>query len=258
MAEQDALTAKGRKKAEAHQRVEVAELESAAVKGENESQAEIASYTATLEERKAEAKRRGEVAMAESARDVLRAEKEQEVARLEKIQVAQQLVEQQKIEIDADAEAGRLRRIAAGEADATLARYTAEAEGLQKVLEAKAQGYQRMIEVCGDRPDLAPALLVIEQLPELVAEQVKAIQNLKIDKITVWDSGANGVGGDASGSTSGFLRSLIGSLPPIHELAKQAGIDLPNVLGRVAEPSQVAVADDAATDVPVEGEVTDG
>ncbi len=258
VAEQDALTAKGRKKAEAHQRVEVAELESAAVKGENESQAEIASYTATLEERKAEAKRRGEVAMAESARDVLRAEKEQEVARLEKIQVAQQLVEQQKIEIDADAEAGRLRRIAAGEADATLARYTAEAEGLQKVLEAKAQGYQRMIEVCGDRPDLAPALLVIEQLPELVAEQVKAIQNLKIDKITVWDSGANGVGGDASGSTSGFLRSLIGSLPPIHELAKQAGIDLPNVLGRVAEPSQVAVADDAATDVPVEGEVTDG
>ena len=28
---------------------------------------------------------------------------------------------------------------------------------------------------------------MIEQLPTLVAEQVKAIQNLKIDKITVWD-----------------------------------------------------------------------
>jgi len=172
IAEQAALTAKGRKRAEAHQRVEIAELESAAVKGENESQAEIAAYNATLEERKAEARRRGEVALAEAARDVLRVEKEAEVARLEKLQVAQQLVEQQKIEIDADAEAGRLRRIAAGEADAILAKYTAEAEGIKKVLGAKAQGYERMLQICGERTELAPTLLVIEQLPQLVAEQL--------------------------------------------------------------------------------------
>ena len=41
---------------------------------------------------------------------------------------------------------------------------------------------------------LAPALLIVEQLPTLVAEQVKAIQNLQIDKITVWDSGNGGTG----------------------------------------------------------------
>ena len=56
-------------------------------------------------------------------------------------------------------------------------------------------------------------------------------QNLKIDKVTVWDSGSNGNGG--AGATSGFLRSLIGSLPPMHELAAQAGLDLPGILGTV-------------------------
>ena len=30
---------------------------------------------------------------------------------------------------------------------------------------------------------------------------------------------------------------MIGALPPVHELAKQAGIDLPEVLGRI-NPSQ--------------------
>ena len=63
----------------------------------------------------------------------------------------------------------------------------------------------------------------------MVAEQVKAIQNLKIDKVTVWDSGAGANG--AGGATAGFLSGLIGSLPPVHELAKQAGIELPEVLG---------------------------
>ena len=232
VAEQGALQAEGQKKAEAHQRVEISEFEAAAVKGENDSRAKMADYNAHLAEREAEAKRRGEVALAESARDVLKAQKEEEIARLEKQQIAQQLVERQKIEIDADAEAERLRRVAAGEADAVLARYTAEAAGVQKVLEAKAAGYERLISVCGDRKDMAPALLIVEQLPTLVAEQVKAIQNLKIDKITVWDSGT---GANGQSSTAGFLRGLIGSLPPVHELAKQAGIELPEVLGQIAD-----------------------
>ena len=72
---------------------------------------------------------------------------------------------------------------------------------------------------------------MIEKLPELVAEQVKAIQNLKIDKITVWDSGGGADG--SNGATANFLSGLIGSLPPVHELAQQAGIDLPEVLGSI-------------------------
>ncbi len=252
IAEQAALTTVGRNKAEAHQRVETSEFEAAAIKGENESRAKIAAYNAELAQREAEAKRRGEVALAEAARDVLRAEREEEVARLEKQQIAQQTVERQKVEIEAGAEAERLRLIAAGEADAVLARYQAEADGVRKVLEAKAGGYERLMQVCGERKDLVPALLVVEQLPALVAEQVKAIQNLKIDKITVWD------GGTAEGSsTAGFLRGLIGALPPVHELARQAGIELPEVLGEVgdvrapdAPPAADTAAAGSATDTP--------
>ena len=242
VAEQNALSAQGKKQAEMDQRVKVASLEASAVQGENESKANIADYEAGLAERQAEAKRRGEVALAEAARDVLRAEKEQELARLEKTQIAQQQIERQKIEIDAEAE--KIRRIAKGEADGILAKYLAEAEGLHKLLDAKAAGYENLLRVCGERPELAPSLLVVEKLPELVAEQVKAIQNLKIDKVTVWDSGANGT--DGNGATAGFLRGLIGALPPLHELAEQAGIDMPSALGRVQNASAADTGDRAA------------
>ena len=235
VAEQAALAIQGKKKAEMLQRVEVAELETNAIKGENESKAQMADYNATLAEREADAKRRGDIALAQASRDVFMAQKDEEIARLEKIHIAQQLIERKQIEIDAEAAAERIRRIAQGEADATLAKYKAEAEGLRQVLESKAIGYEKLLSVCGDRKDIAPSLLIIERLPELVAEQVKAIQNLKIDKITVWDSGSSGATDNPGGSTSAFLRSLIGSLPPIHELAEQAGINLPEVLGHVAE-----------------------
>jgi flotillin len=234
VAEQVAQSKMGQKQAERDQRIEVASLEAGALKGENESKAHIADYEATLEERRADAKRRGEVALANSARDVLVAEKEQELARLEKTELAQQMIERKRIEIDADAEAERIRRIARGEADGVLAKYNAEAEGLRNVLESKAEGYKRLLDICGDRKDLAPSLLIIEKLPELVAEQVKAIQNLKIDKITVWDSGP-GSGDGSTGTTGNFLKGMIGALPPIHELAQQAGIELPKFLGQVAE-----------------------
>ena len=245
VAQQAALAVQGKKEAEATQRVEVASLEASAVKGENESEAKVADYRATLTEAEADAKRRGEVAWAEAATDVLVAEKAQELARLEKDVIAKQMIERKQIEIDAEAEAERIRRVAQGEADAVLAKYNAEAEGIRKVLESKAAGYEQLIKMAGNNPQLAPSLLIIEKLPELVREQVKAVQNLKIDKITVWDS--EGQGGERS--TAGFLSSLIGSLPPMHELANQAGIDLPEVLGKVNKVQDVD-GDDAPPPPP--------
>src|SRR5205085_3467945 len=117
---------------------------------------------------------------------------EQELARLAKEHLAPQEIEKKRIEVAASAEAEKVRIEAQGQADAILAKYTAKAQGMQKVLEAKAEGYRQLIEACGSNPQVGPTLLLIEQLPQLVAEQVKAIQNLKIDKITVWDSGMGG------------------------------------------------------------------
>lgn len=251
IAQQNALAIQGKKEAEANQRIKVASLEATSVEGENKSKAEMAAYEATLAEARADARRRGDVALANASKDVLIAEKDEELARMEKEVIAKQMIEMQQVKIEAEAEAERIRRIAQGNADGVLAKYNAEAEGLRKVLDAKAAGYEALINSCGDRKDIAPALLIIEKLPELVAEQVKAIQNLKIDKITVWDSGDKN--GDGTGSTGNFLKGLIGSLPPIHELAEQAGIDLPDVLGKVKEspaaPAKSPTSENVTQDV---------
>ncbi|MDH3584628.1 MAG: SPFH domain-containing protein, partial [Phycisphaerae bacterium] len=178
VAEQRARTIEGQKQAESEQRIKISILEAEAVKGENEAKANVAAYEATLEERQADARRRGEVALANAARDVLTAEKEQEMARLEKEVIAKEQIERKQVEINAEAEAEKRRRIARGEADAILARYNAEAEGVQAVLQAKAAGYEKLLTICGDQKNLAPTLLMVEKLPGLVAEQVKAIANL--------------------------------------------------------------------------------
>lgn len=248
VAEQKAQTVQGRKNAEAEQRIRVAELEASAIEGENMSQAKIADYNAELAKRRAEAQRIGEVATAQAERDVLIAEREREEARLEKEQIVQQNIERKMVEIDAEAEAERRRRIAKGEADAVLAKYMAEAEGIRKVLEAKALGYRELLSVPGTDPKMIPTLLVVEKLPEIIAEQVKAISNLKIDKVTVWDSGQGGA--NDTTSTAGFLRGMIGSLPPIHELAEQAGVELPDFLGTLMNHGQPVknVQNEAAQD----------
>ncbi len=231
VAKAEAFAVEGEKKAEQERRIEVAKAEAQAVEGENISKAQVAEANAKLVEVQASSKQRAEVATAKAYEAILIAEREQEMARLGKEVLADQEIQKLRIVIAADAEAERNRRVAAGEADAVLARYKAEAEGVKKVLEAKAEGYRELISACAENPDIAPTLLMIEQLPALVAEQVKAIQNLKIDKITVWDSGG-GKGGGGS-STAGFLSGLVGSLPAVHELAAQAGIELPAVLGKV-------------------------
>ena len=73
-----------------------------------------------------------------------------------------------------------------------------------------------------------------EKWSELRPSQVEAIKNLQIDKITVWDGGGNGEGS----STSNFVSSLVKSLPPIHDVAKMAGVELPQYLGKVSETDE--------------------
>jgi len=117
------------------------------------------------------------------------------------------------------------------EADGLRAKMLAEAEGLIEVLGNKAEGFRRIVEsVAGDSRQAA-LLLVTEQLPQLVAEQVKAISNLEIDKVTVWEGG--GGNGDGKTATANFLSGLVGALPPLHELTKNVGVDLPEYLGRM-------------------------
>jgi flotillin len=60
--------------------------------------------------------------------------------------------------------------------------------------------------------------------------QVEAIKAIKIDKVTVWDAGA-GQNGNGGTTTSNFLAGMVKSLPPLHDVAAMAGLDLPKFLG---------------------------
>ena len=71
-------------------------------------------------------------------------------------------------------------------------------------------------------------------LSEILSRLI-AIRNIKIDKVTVWDGG--NASGDGSSATSNFVSSLVQSLPPIHDVAKMAGVDLPDYLGSINELS---------------------
>ncbi|MGB1898280.1 MAG: flotillin family protein [Candidatus Poseidoniaceae archaeon] len=231
VAQNVAESQKGQKAAEVDRRVFVQQQEATGVQGENLSRAEIASYQADLEEKEAAAMQRAEVARRTAEMEVQKAQYNLEQERLRAEEIVREEISKTQIEIAAEAEAERQRRIAQGEADAVLARYNAEAEGTKAVLEAKANGYKQLVASAGGDVKAAATLLMVEKIEEIVARQTEAIANLQIDKITVWDSGSGGEGG----STANFVSSLIRSLPPVHDVAKMAGVDLPDYLGSMKE-----------------------
>jgi flotillin len=116
--------------------------------------------------------------------------------------------------------------VAKGQAEGNLAQMQAEAEGLQATLDAKAEGYRALVTACGSDPSLTAALLLIEKLSELASIQTDAVKNLPLEKIVVWDGGGNG------GGMADLGKRLMGVLPPLHELAKAAGLELPEYLGK--------------------------
>ncbi|RCH71127.1 MAG: flotillin family protein [Candidatus Poseidoniales archaeon] len=230
VAENLAQAEKGRKTAEADQRVYVGQQEALAISGENTAKAEVAQSDADLAEAEAAAKQRADIATAQSQAAIERARYTEEEERLRASDIVREQIQKQQIEIAAEAEAERQRRVARGEADAILAIYEAEAAGVKKVLEAKATGYEGLVTSTGGDAKAAATLLMVEKIDQMVAAQVEAIRNLKIDSITVWDSGGDGDGS----STSNFISNLVKSLPPLHDIASNAGVDLPEYLGSMS------------------------
>jgi len=232
VARNDAEAAKGQKEADSDRRIYIKQKEAEAVAGENKSLADIAQSTSELDVQKADALQKSEVAKHNADVIIQKAQYLAEKERLNAKILVQQEIEKQKIELAADAEAEKKRREAAGEADAILSRYNADAKGLQMVLESKAAGYKLLIESCGGDARAASNFLLIEKLQEIVQVQVEAIKQLKIDKITVWDSGADQQGNT---TTSNFISGLIKSLPPLQDLTQMAGLELPEFLGGIVE-----------------------
>ena len=232
----------GAAEAQREQRIRVAQANATATEGENESHVVIAESASERRQKEAEAERAANaaerVSQAQAEQESFLAEAEAERVRAERDKAAQDAdivvpaqVERERVRTLAEAEADRIRLVKAGEADGQRLLMEAEALGLLALLSRRAEGLGALVAASGGAAQEAALLLVAEQLPNLVAEQVKAISNLKIDKITVWDSGSGGDG--QAGTTANFVSGLVGALPPLHEVASQAGIKLPQFLGEL-------------------------
>lgn len=219
-------------------RQNVAALEAEAVQSETEAEAKTAGYRAGQRVAEEEARRKAEEATkatdgairvaqetAEKAAEEARALREE--ARLRAEIVVQAEAEKQRQVVQAEAEKEQRRLIAEGEAAAILAQKQAEAQGTQAILNAKAEGYRQLVEACGSKDQAAAAFLIIERLTEVANIQAEAISNLPIDKVMVWDSG-NGESG-----MSNLGQRLMGAIPPMHDLARLAGLELPEFLGKM-------------------------
>ncbi len=227
----------GEATADRDRRSKSAGLDAQAALGETEARAKKASYVANQNVAEQEARNRSESAareadgairvaqeIAEKKAEEARAERES--ARLRATIVVPAEADKEQTIIAADAQKERSIRIAQGEAEAKLAKMKAEGAGMQAILDGKAKGYDALVKAC-ETANQAATLLLIEKFQEIASIQAQAIQDLPIEKVIVWD------GGGKDGGMAGLGGRLMGALPPMHELAKQVGIDLPEFLGKM-------------------------
>lgn len=248
VAEENRKGAIGEANAQMQQRINVADAESKAIEGENKAKAEIAQSRALLRQREAEAMKLAvaaeNVQAAQAKAESYAAEREAEVARAAREQATKEAdiivaseIEKRKVEIEADAEAENIRRRARGEADAIFAKMEAEARGVYETLSKQAEGMDKLVKAAGTA-DEAVRLMIADKLEDLVARQVEAIKNLKIDKVTVWDGGQNA---DGKTATANFVSGMLKALPPLDDIYSMAGLKMPSLVSpeKVEEKKEV-------------------
>jgi flotillin len=166
------------------------------------------------------AKASAEEAKIDVAAQVARAHAQQELAEQE-ILLAEK---RQRAEVVIVAEAGRQAQeeAAKGAAARILQDGQAEVDVLTRKLELWKQA----------GPD-AERLFLIQMLPDIIKEVIKTVDNLKIDKITVVDSGGGGTGH----GVPAVFSQIAGSTPALLESLKAStGIDIAGMLSRASEP----------------------
>ena len=204
---------------------------------EAQASASVANSQATRKVAEEEARAKGQVALVQADGSIRVAEQDaqrqaedarslREQARLNAEVVVFAEAEKQKAILEAEALRQKSVLIAKGEAEGILARMQAEAQGVRSQLDSKAQGYKALVEACKSDTQLTAALLLIEKLTDLTQIQAEEVRNLPIEKVIVWDGGGEGGLADLG-------KRFMGVLPPMHELARIAGLELPEFLGRV-------------------------
>ena len=251
VAEKDRDGEIGRANALRDQRIQVSAANAVAIKGENDAKIEVAQSEANRREKEAEALRVATAAEAvqnaKAKEEAYIAQREAEQTRAELERATQQAdvivkaqIAKEQAQIAAEAEAEVMRRKAKGEADAIFAKMEAQANGTREILQKQAEGLREVVNAAGGDADDAVKLIISDKLEELMRIQVDAIKNIKIDKVTVWDSGAS----DGKSSTANFISGMMKAVPPLGEVFKQAGMDLPTFLGSPAEVESAEAAEE--------------
>ncbi|TVQ50736.1 MAG: flotillin family protein [Saprospirales bacterium] len=241
VANAEAAAISGEAEAKQEERVRVAEANARSIEGENRSQISIAQSDSERREREAEVNNRAiatekveaakalEIAYAAEVKSE-NARREMEQAKLEADVLVQAEIAKKKLEIEAEAQAEEIRRIAKGQADAIYVKKEAEARGMYQLLTKQAEGFDQIVKASRGSSRDAVLMMIADKLEGLVKTQVEAIKNIKIDKVTVWEGGNQNEG--EGNSTSKFISGLYKSVPPMSDLFNMAGMDLPSYLGQ--------------------------
>jgi len=248
VAQQEQMGSTGKARADQQKRIDVAEAEAAAKDGENLSAVKVADSYAARRESEARANARGDIAeateTAKAQETAYVAEQKAETARAEverarrhaDVVVPAEIAKLKQV-TDADAAMEEAVREGRGRGQARQAELEGEAAGIFAILQKKADGFKAIVDAAGGDASKAAVLLIVEQLPEIAKLQAQAISNISFDKVVVMDGGKNGNGKTA---TADWLSGLVGALPGLHEVAATAGVQLPDMLGKMlfngAEP----------------------
>ncbi len=265
VAEKNRDGAIGEANAQKDERVSVAGANATAVEGENEAKVTVANSEALRREKEAEALRIAtaaeKVQAANALAEAYQAEEEAEKTRAAKERATKEAdiivaaeISKQKAEIEAEAQAEQIRRKAKGEADAIFAKMEAQARGIEEMLGKQAKGFKDIIDASGGDAKDAVRMMIADKMEELVKTQVDAVKNLKIDKVTVWDS----MGNDGkSPSTAKFLSGMMKSIPPMQDMFDMAGMELPKYLGKDKTEIKETVKENAVEENVVEKDIVE-
>jgi flotillin len=233
----NASAAVGEAQAERDRRQQTSLLDAQAVETETTANANKAGFHAGQKVAEEEARGKAQtaamkadgtirVAQEEAQKLAEEARAHREQARLNAEVVVPAQAAKEKAVVEAEAERQKKILVAGGEAEAVMLKMQAEAKGQQAILDGKAAGYKSLVAACAQEPSLTAGFLLIEKLVDVARIQTEAVKNLPIEKIIVWDGGGEG-------GMSNLGQRIMGALPPMHELAKMSGLELPEFLGRI-------------------------
>ena len=106
----------------------------------------------------------------------------------------------------------------------------------------QAEGFAKIVDSADGNSNAAIKLMLADKMEKLISLQTEAIKNIKIDKVTVWDSGT--AGKDGKNSTADFISGIMKSLPPINDMLDLAGMQLPEYLAQPKGESENALCEE--------------